>query len=122
MTSAEIRQSFLDFFHEKKHTIVSSSSLLPDAPNLLFTNAGMNQQSGEEQSSAAIRQGRIRIMYNERISSAGALLDVALEKHVVEKRGFLVDLQGEPTCAGPRCRKRSLEERQGALRRDRGRC
>src|SRR6266567_3664201 len=43
MTSAEIRQSFLDFFREKKHTIVASSSLLPEAPNLLFTNAGMNQ-------------------------------------------------------------------------------
>jgi alanyl-tRNA synthetase len=43
MTSAEIRQSFLDFFHEKKHTIVPSSSLMPDSPNLLFTNAGMNQ-------------------------------------------------------------------------------
>src|SRR5438552_17992375 len=43
MTSSEIRQSFLDFFHEKKHTIVPSSSLMPGAPNLLFTNAGMNQ-------------------------------------------------------------------------------
>jgi alanyl-tRNA synthetase len=43
MTSTEIRQSFLDFFREKQHTIVPSSSLLPDAPNLLFTNAGMNQ-------------------------------------------------------------------------------
>ena len=43
MTSTEIRQSFLDFFREKKHTIVPSSPLLPDAPNLLFTNAGMNQ-------------------------------------------------------------------------------
>ncbi len=43
MKAAEIRQSFLDFFHEKQHTIVPSSSLLPDAPNLLFTNAGMNQ-------------------------------------------------------------------------------
>src|SRR5215475_3664074 len=43
MTSAEIRQSFLDFFREKQHTVVPSSSLLPDAPNLLFTNAGMNQ-------------------------------------------------------------------------------
>ena len=43
MTSREIRQSFLDFFGEKGHTIVPSSSLLPDAPNLLFTNAGMNQ-------------------------------------------------------------------------------
>jgi alanyl-tRNA synthetase len=42
-TSAELRQSFLDFFREKRHTIVPSSSLLPDAPNLLFTNAGMNQ-------------------------------------------------------------------------------
>src|SRR5207302_9486677 len=43
MTSSEIRQSFLDFFREKKHTIVPSSSLFPDSPNLLFTNAGMNQ-------------------------------------------------------------------------------
>src|SRR6187549_4012490 len=43
MKSAEIRQSFLDFFREKEHTIVPSSSLLPDSPNLLFTNAGMNQ-------------------------------------------------------------------------------
>ena len=43
MTSAQIRQSFLDFFKEKQHTIVPSSSLLPDSPNLLFTNAGMNQ-------------------------------------------------------------------------------
>jgi len=43
MTSSAIRQSFLDFFKEKQHTIVPSSSLLPDSPNLLFTNAGMNQ-------------------------------------------------------------------------------
>jgi alanyl-tRNA synthetase len=43
MTSAQIRQSFLDFFREKGHTIVPSSSLLPNSPNLLFTNAGMNQ-------------------------------------------------------------------------------
>jgi alanyl-tRNA synthetase len=43
MTSAEIRQSFLDFFGEKQHSIVPSASLLPDSPNLLFTNAGMNQ-------------------------------------------------------------------------------
>ena len=43
MTSAQIRQSFLDFFKSKGHTVVPSSSLLPDAPNLLFTNAGMNQ-------------------------------------------------------------------------------
>ncbi len=43
MTSAQIRQSFLDFFASKQHAIVPSSSLMPTAPNLLFTNAGMNQ-------------------------------------------------------------------------------
>ena len=43
MTAAEIRQSFLDFFKEKEHTIVPSAPLLPQSPGLLFTNAGMNQ-------------------------------------------------------------------------------
>jgi len=43
MTSQEIRQSFLDFFSSKQHTIVPSSSLMPESPGLLFTNAGMNQ-------------------------------------------------------------------------------
>ncbi|MFT4176534.1 MAG: alanine--tRNA ligase-related protein [Luteolibacter sp.] len=43
MTAAEIRNSFLDFFREKQHTIVPSASLLPQSPGLLFTNAGMNQ-------------------------------------------------------------------------------
>ena len=42
MKPNEIRQSFLDFFVSKGHHIVSSCSLLPEAPNLLFTNAGMN--------------------------------------------------------------------------------
>jgi alanyl-tRNA synthetase len=41
--SNQIRQDFLDFFKSKQHTIVPSSSLMPDSPNLLFTNAGMNQ-------------------------------------------------------------------------------
>ena len=43
MTSAEIRKSFLEFFAGKSHTIVPSASLMPTSPNLLFTNAGMNQ-------------------------------------------------------------------------------
>jgi alanyl-tRNA synthetase len=43
MTSAEIRQSFLDFFKSKQHATVPSASLMPQSPGLLFTNAGMNQ-------------------------------------------------------------------------------
>ncbi len=43
MTAAQIRRSFLDFFHEKQHTVVPSASLMPQSPGLLFTNAGMNQ-------------------------------------------------------------------------------
>jgi len=43
MNSSELRQSFLDFFAQRGHTVVPSDSLLPSSPNLLFTNAGMNQ-------------------------------------------------------------------------------
>ena len=43
MNSLEIRQSFFDFFKSKSHEIVASASLMPSSPNLLFTNAGMNQ-------------------------------------------------------------------------------
>src|SRR5918992_1881154 len=44
MTGHEIRQNFLDFFSERNHRPVRSSSLVPvNDPTLLFTNAGMNQ-------------------------------------------------------------------------------
>jgi alanyl-tRNA synthetase len=43
-TTAEIRSSFLQFFAERNHTIVPSSSLLPqNDPTLMFNNAGMVQ-------------------------------------------------------------------------------
>jgi alanyl-tRNA synthetase len=47
MTSDEIRRAFLNYFEEKEHRIVRSSSLVPkNDPTLLFTNAGMVQFKG----------------------------------------------------------------------------
>jgi alanyl-tRNA synthetase len=44
MTSAQLRAAFLDFFREREHAVVPSSSLVPgNDPTLLFTNAGMVQ-------------------------------------------------------------------------------
>ncbi len=44
MSAADVRRAFLDFFQERGHTVVASSSLVPgNDPTLLFTNAGMVQ-------------------------------------------------------------------------------
>ncbi len=44
LTGSDIRRKFLDFFVQKGHKEVHSSSLVPaNDPTLLFTNAGMNQ-------------------------------------------------------------------------------
>ncbi|HEX2258854.1 MAG TPA: alanine--tRNA ligase, partial [Actinomycetota bacterium] len=43
MDTPSIRRVFLDFFAQRGHTVVPSSSLVPDDPTLLLTNAGMVQ-------------------------------------------------------------------------------
>lgn len=44
MNAQQIRQQFLDFFESKGHKIVPSAPLvIKNDPNLMFTNAGMNQ-------------------------------------------------------------------------------
>ncbi|MBL6734805.1 MAG: alanine--tRNA ligase [Shewanellaceae bacterium] len=44
MTTAQVRQAFLDYFANQQHQVQPSSGLVPEQdPTLLFTNAGMNQ-------------------------------------------------------------------------------
>ena len=44
MTATDVRRAFLDYFRQKGHAVVASSSLVPgNDPTLLFTNAGMVQ-------------------------------------------------------------------------------
>ncbi|MDI6717532.1 MAG: alanine--tRNA ligase [Patescibacteria group bacterium] len=43
MNSRELREKFFDFFKKRGHTIVKSSSLIPDDPSVLLTTAGMQQ-------------------------------------------------------------------------------
>ena len=44
MKSSEVRKTFLDFFVQKEHKEVASSTLVPiNDPTLMFSNSGMNQ-------------------------------------------------------------------------------
>ena len=44
MSASDVRRAFLEFFQERGHRVVPSSSLVPgNDPTLLFTNAGMVQ-------------------------------------------------------------------------------
>ena len=69
MLSQELRRKFLQYFNDRGHTVVPSSSVVPhDDPTLLFTNAGMNQfkdvflgQNKRDYSKAASAQKCIRV-------------------------------------------------------------
>ena len=56
MTTAEIREDFLRFFEGKGCRLYPSSSLVPDDPSLLLTNAGMNQFKEYYQGSKTMRE------------------------------------------------------------------
>ncbi len=43
MSSEKIRKLFLEYFREREHAVVPSSSLIPDDPSVLITTAGMQQ-------------------------------------------------------------------------------
>ena len=43
MTTADVREKFLDFFGSKEHKTIKSSSLLSDDPSVLLTTAGVQQ-------------------------------------------------------------------------------
>ena len=69
MLSQQIRLDFLNYFKQKNHAIIPSSSVIPqDDPTLLFTNAGMNQfkdvflgKSRRDYTRAATSQKCIRV-------------------------------------------------------------
>ena len=70
MSSTELRSAFLEFFRERGHAIVPSSSLVPgNDPTLLFTNAGMVQFKdvflGKD------RRGYVRAASSQRCVRAG---------------------------------------------------
>jgi alanyl-tRNA synthetase len=70
VSAAAVRSAFLDFFGERGHTVVPSSSLVPvNDPTLLFTNAGMVQFKdvfvGKE------KRGYLRAASSQRVVRAG---------------------------------------------------
>jgi recombination protein RecA len=49
------------------------------------------------------------IMYNEGISNVGALLDLALEKNILEKRGSWISYKGQQLAQGRDAAKEALK-------------
>jgi alanyl-tRNA synthetase len=82
MTSAEIRDKFLEFFRSKGHTIIPSASLIPSEtdPTVLFTTAGMHPLVpyllGEE------HPGGKRVANSQKCIRTGDIDEVGDESHL----------------------------------------
>jgi recombination protein RecA len=59
------------------------------------------------------REAEFDIMYNEGISNIGALLDLALEKNILEKRGSWISYKGQQLAQGRDAAKEALRADQG---------
>ena len=74
-TPDAVRQSYLDFFVERAHTLVGSASLVPENdPSLLFTGAGMNQFKDEFLGRG--RRGLVRATTSQKCLRTGDLENV----------------------------------------------
>lgn len=76
-----IKKQFLNFFKSKHHTILPSSSLVPDDPTLMFTNAGMVQFKD-------IFTGKIKPPTNKRAVSCQLCLRAGGKHNDLENVGF----------------------------------
>jgi recombination protein RecA len=59
------------------------------------------------------REAEFDIMYNEGISNIGALLDLALDKNILEKRGSWISYKGQQLAQGRDAAKEALRADQG---------
>jgi alanyl-tRNA synthetase len=71
MRAAEIRSRFLKYFERNGHAVRPSSSLVPDDPTLLFTNAGMVQFKKVFLGFEAPPEGKRRAVTSQKCVRAG---------------------------------------------------
>lgn len=79
MRSSDVRQKYLNFFSQRGHTLVPSSSLVPDDPTTLFTSAGMQPMIAYLLGKPH-HQGK-RIVNSQRCLRSQDILEVGDSKH-----------------------------------------
>lgn len=94
MTSQEIRQNFLKFFEEREHTIVPSSSLIPDDPSVLLTTAGMQQFT-------AYLSGRVKSPYKRACSVQKCFRTVDIDEVGDDIHHTFFEMLGNWSFGGP---------------------